>query len=105
MVSVNNQETIEFGNKTALTINTENGTDAVSVNNTTAQTGLTGITVNGGDPSAGDTLTVSGTGGADAVNYSPTGVGAGTVAVATLPSVRSPASGRWRTTAGAATTP
>ena len=87
LVSVNNQESIEFANKTSLTINTLNGTDAVSINNTTAQTGLTGITVNGGDPSAGDTLTVSGTTGADTVNYSPTGVGAGMVAVGTLPTV------------------
>ena len=87
LVSVNDQETIEFANKTGLTINTQNGTDAVSINNPTAQTGLTGITVNGGDPSAGDTLTVSGTSGDDTVNYSPTGVGAGTVAVATLPTV------------------
>ena len=87
LVSVNNQETIEFANKTSLTINTQNGTDAVSINHTTAQTGLAGITVNGGDPSAGDTLTVSGTPGNDTVNYSPTGPGAGTVAVATLPTV------------------
>src|SRR5262249_17307925 len=47
LVSVNNQETIEFANKTGLTIDTLNGTDAVSINNPTAQAGLAGITVNG----------------------------------------------------------
>jgi hypothetical protein len=82
LVSINNLETIEFGNKTGLTINTLNGTDAVSINNTTAQTGLVnGVTVNGGDPSAGDTLVVSGTSKADDVTYTPTGLGSGTVAI------------------------
>jgi hypothetical protein len=78
LVSINNLETIEFGNKTALTINTLNGTDAVNINNTTAQTGLASITVNGGSPSTGDTLTVTGTTGADAVNFTPTGLESGT---------------------------
>ena len=79
LVSINNLETIEFGSKTSLTINTLNGTDAVSLNNTTAQTGLTSITVNGGDSSSGDTLTVTGTTGTDTVAYTPTGVGSGNV--------------------------
>jgi hypothetical protein len=88
LVSVNDQETIEFGNKTSLTINTQNGTDAVSINNPTAQAGLTGgIVVNGGDPAAGDGLTVSGTTGNDTINYLPTGPGAGAVTIATLPKV------------------
>jgi hypothetical protein len=85
LVSVNDQETIEFANKTSLTINTLNGTDAVSINNPTAQAGLTGITVHGGDPAAGDTLTVSGTSAVDTVNYSPTAAGAGTIKVNSLP--------------------
>jgi hypothetical protein len=87
LVSVNNQETIEFGAKTSLTLDTLNGTDAISLNNPTAQTGLTGINVTGGDPAAGDALTVSGTTGVDTVDYSPTGPGAGTVTVGTLPPV------------------
>ena len=82
LVSINNLETIEFGNKTGLTINSLNGTDTVSINNTTAQTGLVnGTTVNGGDPAAGDTLIVSGTTAADNVTYTPTGTGTGTVAL------------------------
>ena len=58
---------IEFSNKTALTINAGAGQDTISLNNPFTPTGLsgpTGITVNGGDPSGGDTLTVTGVGAA-----------------------------------------
>ena len=38
------------------------------MNNPNTPTGLTSITINGGDPSSGDTLTVTGMGGAVSVN-------------------------------------
>ncbi len=78
-VSVNNQEAYNFANKTTLTINTGLGTDSVNLNNPHTPTGLTGITVNGGNPSAGDTLTVNGTTGSDSINFAPTSLTAATI--------------------------
>ena len=54
-------ETIEFSNKTTLTINGLAGSDTINLNNPNTPTGLTGITVNGGDPTGSDTLIVNGT--------------------------------------------
>jgi Ca2+-binding RTX toxin-like protein len=83
LVSVDNFETIEFNNKTNLTINGLAGDDTVNLNyqNATNPAGLTGtITVNGGDPSASDTLILNGLAGQlDNLRYLPTSVGAGTV--------------------------
>ena len=62
LVTVDNFEFIEFSNKTALTINAGAGQDTISLNNPNTPTGLTGITVNGGDPTSGDTLIVTGVG-------------------------------------------
>ncbi|MDD4891382.1 MAG: hypothetical protein PHU85_15785, partial [Phycisphaerae bacterium] len=60
-VSVDNQEYIDFKNKTALVINGGGGSDEISINNSATPTGLTGgITVNGNDPTASDTLIVNG---------------------------------------------
>jgi hypothetical protein len=68
LVTIDEHEPIEFGNKTALTINAGAGQDTISLNNPNTPTGLTGITINGGDPSSGDTLIVTGVGSAVAVN-------------------------------------
>ncbi len=72
-VTVDNYEPIEFINKANLTINAGSGSDEISLNNAMTPTGLTGITVNGGDPTAGsDTAIISGTTGADTINFAPT---------------------------------
>ena len=67
LVSVDGFETIEFSGKTSLTINALAGSDTINLNSPTTPAGLTGITVNGGDPTAGDTVIVNGTAGVDAV--------------------------------------
>lgn len=83
LVSVDNNETYEFNNKTNLVLNGLSGDDTINLSyqNTTNPAGLTGtITVNGGDPSASDTLIVNGIAGTlDNLRYLPTAVGAGTV--------------------------
>ncbi len=75
-VSVDGFEPIEFTNKTTLTINALAGSDEINLNNPNKPTGLTGITVNGNDPTASDTLIANGT---TTVDYAPTTVGAGTI--------------------------
>ena len=81
LVSVDNFETIEFSNKTNLTINGLAGGDTINLNNPSTPTGLTGITVNGGDPTGGsDTLIVNGLPGVnDNFFANPTGQGSGTI--------------------------
>ncbi len=66
-VSIDVLETIEFANKTTLTINALAGSDTINLNNPTTPTGLTGITVNGGDPTASDHVIVNGTAAANAI--------------------------------------
>lgn len=84
LVSVDGFETIEFSNKTTLTINALAGNDTIAIN-PASPTGLTGVTVNGGNPGAGDTLIISGTIATEAFEYAPTGENAGTVTIATRP--------------------
>ena len=80
LVSIDDFETIEFSNKTTLTINGLAGSDTINLNNPNTPTGLTGITVNGGDPTASDTLIVNGIAGTgDDIEVTPTGTGAGTI--------------------------
>jgi hypothetical protein len=67
LVTIDEQESIEFSNKTALTINAGAGQDTVSLNPATP-TGLNAITINGGEPDGGDTLNVTGAGAAVTVN-------------------------------------
>ena len=56
------------------------GSDTINLNNPTALTGLTGITVNGNDPTGSDTLVYSGrTGTADYRSVDYTGTGSGTI--------------------------
>ncbi len=94
LVSVDSFETIEFNNKATLVLNGLGGSDNFSVNAATAAEALTGITVNGGDPTAGsDTAIISGTTGDDTINFAPTSdddavvTGAGPVVVITLATV------------------
>src|SRR5207244_1024603 len=72
---------IDFVNQTTLQIDGQGGSDTISLNNPSTPTGLTGITINGGDPTAGsDTLVVNGIAGQlDNLRYIPTAVGAGNV--------------------------
>src|SRR5262249_44991069 len=81
-VTVDDQESIEFANKTSLVLNGGAGTDTISLNNSGTPTGLTGITVNGGDPTSGDSLIVNGTAATVSGNTSgPTLTGAGPVGI------------------------
>ncbi|MFZ1007472.1 MAG: hypothetical protein WAN65_11580, partial [Candidatus Sulfotelmatobacter sp.] len=81
LVTIDNQESFEFNNKTNLVINSLAGDDTINLNNPTTPAGLTGnITVNGGDPTASDTLIVNGIPGtSDRFQVQPTAVGAGNV--------------------------
>jgi subtilisin-like proprotein convertase family protein len=62
LITVDNLESYEFNNKTNLVLNGNGGTDAFSLNNGSTPAGpLTGIAVNGGDPTNADSLSVNGT--------------------------------------------
>ena len=82
-IAVDGFEVYEFANKTALTINAQGGDDTINLNNPGTPTGLTSITVDGGDPTASDKLIVNGTAGDDTISYMPDAVdpAAGTVVV------------------------
>ena len=88
-VTVDTYEAIHFTNKTNLILNGFAGSDTISLNNPFTPTGLTSITVNGGEPTAGsDTLIVNGTSGADTIGYNPSAtMGAGSVTVNAAPPV------------------
>jgi hypothetical protein len=85
LVTVDNFESIEFSNKTTLTINGGAGDDNININNPSKPTGLTSIIVNGGDPTASDKLIVTATSGSDTIGYNPTAIGAGNVTIAGQP--------------------
>ena len=78
-VTVDGFEAYEFLNKTTLTINAGAGDDTINLNNPNAPTGLTSIIVNGGDPTASDTLLIVGTSGTDTVVFTPTGISSGSL--------------------------
>lgn len=59
-VTIDNQESVAFANKTAVTIQGGAGDDTFSVNSTGTPTGLTGLTIAGQDGS--DKITIRGTG-------------------------------------------
>ncbi len=61
LVAVDAFETIEFSNKTNLILNGLGGSDQISLNNPTTPVGLTGINVNGGDPTASDEIVIHNT--------------------------------------------
>ncbi|MFO0965132.1 MAG: FG-GAP-like repeat-containing protein [Gemmataceae bacterium] len=96
LITVDNQESYEFNNKTNLVINAGAGDDTINLNDSTIPAGLTGsITVNGQDPTASDKVIVNGTTGTDAINFAPTaadaaditGAGPVTIHVATVESL------------------
>ena len=73
-------EPIEFINKTTLTINGLAGSDEINLNNPHTPTGLTDITVTGGQTGGTNTLIVNGIPGVtDDILYTPTASGSGTV--------------------------
>ncbi|MEI7699500.1 MAG: reprolysin-like metallopeptidase, partial [Planctomycetia bacterium] len=79
-VAVDNQEVLVFSNKTNLQINGLGGSDFISLNNPITPNGLTGIAVNGGDPTGSDTLLVNGIAGAfDNFQIAPISIGSGLV--------------------------
>ena len=83
LVSIDGFETIAFSNKTTLTINALAGSDTINLNNPSTPTGLTAITVNGGDPTASDILIVNGSTGNNAITYTTSDtIGSGSVAIA-----------------------
>ena len=79
LVTIDNFESLEFTNKTALTINALAGSDEISIRNANLPAALTGITIDGGDPAGSDQLTVTGTTGADAFTFVPASLTAGAV--------------------------
>lgn len=80
LISVNNQETYEFNNKTVLIINGLAGTDTINLNDSTTPTGLTSITVIGSDPSAGDTVIVNGVSTSTSITVSSLSANGATIA-------------------------
>ncbi|WP_254513390.1 dockerin type I domain-containing protein [Anatilimnocola floriformis] len=87
LVSVDDHETIEFSNKTTLTLNALAGADTINLNNPNVPTALTTINVNGGDPAIGDTVIVAGTTGTDTVAFTATDFNTASITVATRPTV------------------
>src|SRR5262249_7093349 len=59
LVTIDDQEPIEFSKKVTLTINAEEGSDTISLSNPNTPTSLSEIFINGGDPSGVDTLSVT----------------------------------------------
>ena len=82
-VSIDSFETIEFSNKTTLTINGLAGSDTITLDNADTPTGLTGVTVDAG--SGTDAIEAFGTVATDTINYSVTGLGTATLAINALP--------------------
>lgn len=89
LVSVDQNETLEFANKVILNLNGLAGSDTININNSFVPTGLTTINVDGGDGTSGsDVLTVNGTTAQDTVTYAPTSFDAGSFTfVGSLPKV------------------
>ncbi len=85
LVTIDNFESIEFSNKVALTINAFGGSDEISIHNDSVPVGLTGITVNAGDPTGSDKLILSGTSAANAFTLVPVSLSDGSVTGVVLP--------------------
>lgn len=81
LVTIDNFESIEFSNKTNLSINAAAGSDTINLNNPNTPTGLTGlIGISGADPTGSDTLIVNGIiGTLDNLRLVPSNIGSGTV--------------------------
>jgi hypothetical protein len=83
-ISVDGFGSIEFNNKTSLTINSLEGSDTISLNNPITPVGLTSITIQGGDPTTtpGDTLKYLNAG-----SINPIAAGSGTITATSMPTV------------------
>ena len=86
-VTVNNGAVVNFSGYPTLTLTANNGDDTFNVYPTTLPVSVTTFNVNGGDPTASDTLIVNGTAGNDTIEYNPTDIGTGTVTVNALTAV------------------
>lgn len=84
-VSIDGFEAIHFSNKTTLTIDGQAGSDTINLDALGVPNGLTGITVNGGDPTSGDQLIVNGLFGGSIVDFAPVAYDQGSISVAGLP--------------------
>jgi hypothetical protein len=84
LISVDAYETIEFANKTNLVLNGLAGDDVISLNDLSGATSLTSIAVDGGAPTASDTLIVTGAAGdgSDTVTWTPSSADAGMMTLA-----------------------
>jgi hypothetical protein len=86
LVTIDNFESIEFSNKTTLTLDAGTGDDDIRLNNASTPTSLTSILVDAGDLADKDTLTVNGvTGMVDSFLVSPIATGSGTVTKLSAP--------------------
>ena len=80
LITVDGFESLEFANFEVLNIDAGAGSDEINLNNPVTPTELGEINVDGGDPTASDTLVVNSIDGVqDALELSPTSQGAGTV--------------------------
>jgi Ca2+-binding RTX toxin-like protein len=85
-VSIDGFETLDFSNKTTLILDGADGDDQVSLQLGVVPDGLTGITVQGGQPLANDTLVVQGRLGAnDSLRLAPSATGSGTLNGSAIP--------------------
>lgn len=80
-ITVESLGSIEFNNKTSLTINSLGGSDTISLNNPNTPAGLTGVTILGGD-TPGDTLKSLSPG-----SINPSAAGSGTITATGMPTV------------------
>ena len=77
-VTLNNQIVVHTPSIAILTLAGLNGDDKFNVTGQTGATNFTGITVEGGDPSASDTVNLTGATGAVAVNFGDSTLGTNT---------------------------
>lgn len=79
-LAIDNFETYEFANKSALTIQALAGSDTVSLSQPTTPAALNSITVDGGLPATdSDRVLISGTNAAETFSFSPTSYDAATI--------------------------
>lgn len=69
-ITIDNFEPVEFSKKQGVTINSLAGQDTININDPSTPTSLAQLTVNGGDPNAGDQLLVNGVGATVGINTS-----------------------------------
>lgn len=87
VVSIDEQERIEFTFKENLIIEALAGDDTINLNNPITPDDLTTITVHGGDPTASDKVIVNGTLAADTIAFTPNAFDDATVTITGLPTM------------------